>query len=151
MELAALDDLVVEHVADRVAQRLGAVDHHQDGPGDLQAAVAQPGQQVADDRGVLGRALGQSEGDLGPIDGDAEGDHTAVLGDPDPVDHERDQLQPGQVGGQQLGQRPLGRGDEPARDRRLRRPGRVLLDPAADRLQPRLVCHSRGRRLDVWV
>jgi hypothetical protein len=83
MELAALHDRVVEHVADRAAPRLGTVDHHQDGPGDLQPAVAQPGQQVADDLGVLGRALGQSEGDLGPIDGDAEGDHTAMLGHPD--------------------------------------------------------------------
>jgi hypothetical protein len=116
VQLAALDDRVVEHVADRTAQRLGAVEHHQQRPGDLQAAVTQPGEQVTHDGGVLGRALGQPQGDLGAVDGDAQGDHAAVLGDPDAVDHERHQVQPRQVGGQQLGQGPLGRGDEPARD-----------------------------------
>jgi hypothetical protein len=97
---------------------------------------AQPSQQVGDDRGVLGRALGQPERDLGPIQGDAEGDHAAVLGDVHAVDHERDQVQPGQVLGEQLGQGMLGRGHEPARHRRLRRARAGLLDPAADRLQP---------------
>jgi putative transposase len=44
-------------------------------------------------------------------------DHAGVLGDPDAVDYERDQGQPGQVLGEQLGQGVLGAGDEPARDR----------------------------------
>jgi hypothetical protein len=62
-----------------------------------------------------------------------------VLGDLDAVDHERDQVQPGQVGGEQLGQGMLGRGHEPARDRRLGGPAGGLLDPSADRFQPVLV------------
>ena len=66
VELAALDDRVVEHVEHRAAQRLGAVDHHQDRPGDLKATLAQPHQQVTDDGGVLGGAFGQGEGDLVP-------------------------------------------------------------------------------------
>jgi hypothetical protein len=61
------------------------------GPGDLQAAVPQPGQQIGHHRGVLGRPLGQPERDLGAVRGDPQRDHTAVLGDPDPVDHQRDQ------------------------------------------------------------
>jgi hypothetical protein len=42
--LAAGDDRVVEHVQERAAQRLGAVDDAQDRPGDIQAALAQPHQ-----------------------------------------------------------------------------------------------------------
>jgi dihydroorotate dehydrogenase (fumarate) len=70
VELAALNDRMVEHVVDRAAQRLGAVEHGQDRPGDGQPAVAQPDQQVGDHGGVLGRALGQGEGNLGAVDGD---------------------------------------------------------------------------------
>jgi len=57
-------------------------------------------QQVTGDRGVLGGALGQGKGDLGAVDGDAQGDHTAVVGHPDPIHQERDQIQLRQVGGQ---------------------------------------------------
>ena len=127
---------MVEHVTDGAAQRLSAVEHHQDRPGDLQAALPQPDQQVADDGGVLGRALGQGERDLSAVDGDAKGDHTAVVGHPDPVDHERDQVQAGQVLGEQLSQGVLGSGHEPARHRRLGGPRRGLLNAAANRFQP---------------
>jgi hypothetical protein len=46
MQLAALNDGVIDHVGDRTAQGLGAVEHHQQRPGHLQAAVAQAGQQL---------------------------------------------------------------------------------------------------------
>jgi hypothetical protein len=88
-----LDHRVVEHVGHRAAQRLGAVDHHQDRPGHLKAAVAQASQQVTHHRGVLGGALGQGERDLGAVDGDAEGDHAGVLGHPDAVQQQRHQVQ----------------------------------------------------------
>jgi hypothetical protein len=68
-----------------------------------------------------------------------------VLGHPDTVDHEGDQVQARQVGGQQLGQRPLGGGDEPARHRRPGGPRAGLLGAAADRLQPMVV--AAGRQL----
>jgi hypothetical protein len=43
---AALDrDFVLEHLADRLAQRFGAVDHEQQALLDIQAAVDQVGQQ----------------------------------------------------------------------------------------------------------
>jgi hypothetical protein len=72
VELAALDDRVVEHLGDGAAQGLGAVEHHQDRPRHLQTTLPQPGQQVADHAGVLGGALGQGERDLGAVQGDPE-------------------------------------------------------------------------------
>jgi hypothetical protein len=139
VELAALDDRVVEHLGDGAAQGLGPVDHHQDRPRDLQAALTQPDQHVSDHAGVLGRALGQGERDLGAVDRDAEGDHTGVLGHPDAVDQQRHQVQAGQVGGEQLGQGMLGPGDEPTRDRRLGGPRSGGRNSGADRFQPRRV------------
>jgi hypothetical protein len=145
MQLAALDDRVVEHVADGAPERLGAVDDAQDGPGGLQAPFAEVGQQVADHGGVLGGALGQAEGDLGAVQGDAQRDHTGVLGHPDAVDQQRHQVQAGQILGQQLGQGMLGGGDEPAGDRRPGGPRARLFGSAADRLQPMVV--AAGRQL----
>jgi hypothetical protein len=124
VQLAALHDRMVEHILDRAAQGLGAVDHHQDRAGDIQAPVTQPGEQVGDHGGVLGRALDQPERDLGPVDGDGERDHAAMAGNMHAVDHERDDVQPGQVPGEQLGQGMLGRGHEPTGDRRLGRGAR---------------------------
>jgi len=93
VELAALDHRVVEHVGDRAAQGLGAVDHTQDRPGGVQATLAQACEQVTHHGGILGRAFGQSEGDLGAVDGDAERDHAGVAGDVDAVDQQADQIQ----------------------------------------------------------
>ena len=72
-----------------------------------------------------------------------EGDHAGVLAEVHPVDHQRHQVQPGQVRGQQLGQRGLGRRDEPPRHRRARRGRRGLLGAGADRLQPDRVAAGR--------
>ena len=61
---------------------------------------------------------------------DAQRDHAAVLGEVHPVDHQRHQVQPGQVRAQQLGQCGLGGLDEAPRHRgprRRRRGGRHLL------------------------
>ena len=103
MQLAALDDRVVEHVGDGAAQRLGAVEHHQQRAGHVQPTLAQPNQHLADHGGVLGGALGQGERDLGAIQGDPEGDHAGVLGHPDAVDQQRHPVQARQVGSQQPG------------------------------------------------
>jgi hypothetical protein len=70
----------------------------------IQATLAQPGAQIAHHRGVLGRAFGQPQRDLCPADRDAERDDAGVLSGPDPVDHERHQIQAGQVGGEQVDQ-----------------------------------------------
>jgi hypothetical protein len=59
-----------------------------------------------------------------------------VLTEVHPIDHQRHQLKPSQLRGQQLGQRGLGLSDEPARHRRTRRAGGAVLDARPDRLQP---------------
>ena len=45
---------------------------------------------------------------LGPVDVYAECDHAQVVGEVDPVDHQRDQIQARQVRGEQIGQGVLG-------------------------------------------
>jgi len=85
---------MVEHLGDGAPQRLGAVEHHQDRPGHLQATLPQPQQQVTHHGGVLGGTLGEGERNLGAIRGDAERDHAAVLGHPDAVHQQRHQVQP---------------------------------------------------------
>jgi len=55
---------------------------------------------------------------LGPVQVDPKGDHAGVLAEVDPVDQQADQVQPGQVAGEQLGQGGVGHGDKPAGDRR---------------------------------
>jgi hypothetical protein len=40
VQLTALDDRVVEDVGDGAAQGRGAIDHHQDRPGGIEAALA---------------------------------------------------------------------------------------------------------------
>lgn len=66
----------------------------------------QPDQQIADQGGVLGGAFDQGEGMLGAVDADAQRDHAQLLGESDPVDHDRDQVRAGQVGGHHLDQPP---------------------------------------------
>ena len=62
---------------------------------------------------------------LDAVDADAQRDHAQMLTEVHPVDHQRHQVQLAQRRGEQLGQRGLGRGHEPARHRRLaRRAGR---------------------------
>jgi hypothetical protein len=53
VQLASGDHGVIEHVEYRAAQRLGPIEHRQDRTGDLQAALAQPDQQLGDQGGVL--------------------------------------------------------------------------------------------------
>jgi hypothetical protein len=71
---------------------------------------------------------------LDPLDVDAERD-ADVLAEMYPVGHERDQVQVVQPAGHQLLERGLGRGDEPAGDRRLRRGRGGLLHGLPGRFQ----------------
>jgi hypothetical protein len=138
----AEDHRVVERVGHGTAERLGAIDYDQDRLCGVQAAPPQPGQQITEDGG----ALGQGERDLGAVQGDAEGDHTALLSHPDPVDHERHQVQAGQVDGEQLGHGMLGPGDEPARDHRLGGTSRLFnLYPGPTRFRSSYHEGSKGR------
>ncbi len=66
---------------------------------------------------------------------DTERVDTQMPGEVHPVDHQRDQLQPGQICREQLAESGLGPLHEPARHRRLRRRLRPLLDLLTDGLQ----------------
>ncbi len=121
MELASLDHWVVEDSQHRGPQRLTAVDADEDRVAGVQAAIPQPGQQIGDHRGVLGGTFAQPERMFGAVDADAQCDHAQVLAEVHAVDHQRDQIQLAQRSGEQLGQRRLGRGHEPARHRGLAR------------------------------
>jgi hypothetical protein len=57
---------MIEHVQHGPAQRLGAVQHKQDRPGDIQAALTQPDQQLPGQGGVLGGTLDQGQRCLVP-------------------------------------------------------------------------------------
>jgi hypothetical protein len=112
--LASLDDWLVEDRLDRRGQCLRPVDHRQDGPGDVQAAVAQVGDQAGDQGLVLRRALGQRQRVLGSVDADAQRNHAAVLAEVHAIDQERDQVQVIEPTAHQVGEGGLGSGDEPA-------------------------------------
>lgn len=68
MELATADDRVVEHRLHRGHQRLGPVQHAQDGAGGVESTVPQADEQIHDDGGVLGVALHHAERVLGAVD-----------------------------------------------------------------------------------
>jgi hypothetical protein len=79
-----------EHVADRLAQRLGAVEHAQHALLCVEAAVDEVGKQRRRDGGVLGRALPQPERDLHAVTGDPEADDVRASLPPVPaVDFDR--------------------------------------------------------------
>jgi hypothetical protein len=59
-------------------------------------------------RSPPGGTLGQGERDLGAVQGDPQRDHTGVFGHLDAIDQQRNQVQPGQVGREQLRQGMLG-------------------------------------------
>ena len=66
-----------------------------------------------------------------------------VLAEVHPVDHERHQIQPGQIRGQQLGQRGLGLATNRRETADLLVAERLLGDLLADRLQPDRVAARR--------
>jgi hypothetical protein len=134
--LASLDERLVEHVVDRTGQGLGPVEHGEDGPADIQAAVAQPIDQVRDQSRVLGRALLDRQRVLGPVDADAQRHDAGVLAEVHPVDHQRDQVEVIEAPGHQFRERGLGRGDEPPRYRRLARGCRLAGHRLPGGLQP---------------
>jgi hypothetical protein len=73
---------------------------------------------------------------LGAIQPDTERDHATVLAEVHPVDHERDQVQTGQILGEQFGQGGLGGRHEPPRHRRAAGAAGGLRDAFADRSSP---------------
>jgi hypothetical protein len=62
--------------------------------------------------------------------------HTGVLAEVHPVHHQRDEVEAGEVRGEQLSQGGLGLRDEPARHRRFGRADRGLLRAGSDGFEP---------------
>ena len=121
-------------VADRLAERLGAVEHEQLLLAQAQPTVDQIGEQRGRDRRVLRRALPQRQRHLRAIDRDPERDDVRHPGQLDPVDHHDRQLEIAQIATQQLIQRRPRAAHERARDRRLAGRACLPLDLRADRL-----------------
>ena len=124
--------LVAEHLGDRRAQRLRTIDHGEDAVLEAQPASDEIGEQVGDDDLVLGVTETEPDGHLRPVAVMTRATTIISPGDVEPVDHHHRRLQPGQVRFEQLGDRRLGRGDEPARHRRLRHRRAGLTDRFGD-------------------
>jgi hypothetical protein len=82
-----------EHVADRLSECLGAVDHHQHALLDIQAALDEVGQQRRRDGRVLGRAVPEPERVLDAVGVDPERDDAAAALELDAVEHQDRQAQ----------------------------------------------------------
>ena len=88
-----------KHVADGLAQRLGAVDDDQHALLDIQAALDEVRQQRGRDGGVLGRAVPQPERVLDAVGVDPERDDAAAALELDPVEHQHRQAQVARAAG----------------------------------------------------
>jgi len=123
---------LAEHLLDACRQGLGAIDDAQhagfggEPPGD------EVGQQGGDHRLVLGVAEPEPDGHLGAVRGDDQGDHDTRAGYVEPVDHERDHVEVGQVPGHQLAHGLDRRRYEAPGDGRLGRGPRACLEFFSD-------------------
>ena len=115
-----------EHVADGLAQRLGAVDDDEHALLDVQAALDEVGEQRGRDGGVLGRAVPEPERVLDAVGVDPERDDAAAALELDPVEHQHRQAQVVERAAHQLDQVLARARDELAADRRLARRARDL-------------------------
>jgi hypothetical protein len=92
--LAALHEAeAAEDVADRLAQRLRAVDHEKQGPVRGQAPLDQVAQQRLGHGAALRRALPEPEPVLRAVGGHAQSQQHAVLAEGDPVDQDDPQVE----------------------------------------------------------
>lgn len=85
----------VEHVLDRASGGLGPVEDGQDRPGEVQAPFPQPDDQGGEQEGVLGPVFLDRQQHLDPLDRDPQRHHADMVSQGHPLDHERDQVQPG--------------------------------------------------------
>ena len=118
VQLVALDDRVIEHVDDCLAQRLGAVEADQHRTGDIQAPLTQIHQQVVTNVAVSVEPSTNASGCLSPLMSmpSATMQHDSAKCTPSIISAS---VQPGQVLGKQLGQRGFSHRREFAGDRRL--------------------------------
>ena len=88
---ASLDGCVAEDGADRLAQRLRAVDDKQDPLLGVEAALDQVGQKRRGHSGILRASFPEPERDVSALGRDSERDHVRALAEVDPVDHQHRQ------------------------------------------------------------
>jgi hypothetical protein len=113
--------LVAEHLTDRFAQRLRAVDHEQHSLLDVEPTVDQIGQQRGGDGRVLGRTVPHAERELLALGRDPKRDDVRAAVQLDPVEHDHRQAQVGERAVHQVPQQLAGAVHERARHGRLRR------------------------------
>jgi hypothetical protein len=130
---AALDGHGAEHLIDRLAERLGAVDHAEHALPRVEAAGDQVGEQLAGDGRVLGRAVPGPERQLDSVGRDPERDHAAAALRLDPVQHQHRQPQVVEAAAHQPDQVVARTGDELATDGRARCRAGGTFDLDADR------------------
>ena len=135
MTYAALHGHLAEHVTDRLAQGLRAVEHAEHALGGVKAAVAEIGQERGGHRRVLRRALPEPKRDLHPVGRDPQRHDVRAALEVDPVEHQHRQADVVEATTHQLGERLARARDELARDRRLRRRARPGLPVLADGLR----------------
>jgi hypothetical protein len=109
---------LAEDALDPGGERLAFVDDAEQSLLEAKPSIHEVGQEVLDDRGVLGVAFPDPGRDRGPIGRDQQRDDTAALVEDDAVDHEHRGVMTRQVRAEQLGQLLLGGGDEAPRDHR---------------------------------
>jgi hypothetical protein len=130
---AALDGDGAEHLVDRLAERLGAVDHAEHALARVEAAGDEVGEQLAGDGRVLGRAVPGPERQLDSVGRDPERDHAAAALRLDPVQHQHRQPQVVEAAAHQPDQVVARTGDELATDGRARCRAGGSFDLDADR------------------
>src|SRR3954447_3886894 len=123
-----------EHVADRLAQRLGAVDHAEHALLDVEATLDEVGQQRGGDGGVLGRAVPQPQRVLDAVAVDPQRHDAAAALELDAVEHQHRQAQIAQRAAHQRDQVLARARDELTRHRGSARRPLDVLDVVADRL-----------------
>ena len=94
VDLAPLDERgVAEGRAHRFAQRLRAIEDHEQAAVGAQAATLEIRQQALAHGGVLGRPVPEPERVFLAVGGDAQGDDEAVIAEVHAVDQQRDEVE----------------------------------------------------------
>src|SRR5258708_28631046 len=142
MDLTPLHDgPVAEDVAQRLADRFGAIDDEEHRLLDTKTALDEVLQQRGPERAVLGRAGPDAERDLGAVDRDSESDQHRVSRELDAIDEHRDQVDVIELARNERGELLGRRVDQCARRVALARAARV--EGTIDGIQTTLVA-ARG-------
>src|SRR3989454_11040532 len=147
VDLATLDDgRRPARLADRLAESGPAVDHEEHRALEIEAALAQVGEEGLADGRVLGRALAQREDVLAPLRIHAQRDEDDVIAEVQPVDEDDPDVEPVQGLGEPRGQLRARECDEAAGDATLR--DSALADPRGQRVERPAVLAGRDADRD---